>query len=147
MDYFYKILTAVHAIEAFLLIVYMLSCLFRKHKLTFYQWHQLVQMVALNCLEVSYNLTYDEDTLYEDCGYKTKMFFGATNFLFFTISFLLATTLYWSVSRLHEFVSRGTLPTRKQEFRHTAYMVGIWATCVLVWLMYMLMNTLYTNKG
>ena len=72
------------------IIIYLVTVVIRKHRLSRYQWIWLMQIAVLNIVEIIYMITYDTVIKGGSCGHQYKMYNGTIYWLFYTTTISVA---------------------------------------------------------
>ena len=114
MDQYYDVTIFDMTLHCLLLTVYLtyiIFSLFRKTKMTFFQWIMLLMMILTSVNAVWCDISYTY--YYYMCSFSQMFNFGIYCLLSFNILFLLSWQLYTATSDLSEFAIKGNLPSER----------------------------------
>ena len=136
-----------HCFLCLYVLFYIGQALLRRHRLRFFQWLLLIQLLLLQTVEISYFFSYafnliDND---QDCQYEQKLYLASTYCLFYTISLFTAWQFQNFFRQVYEFVRNGHLPSDRSKIRNTICLTCIWLLGLAYWLSYTSVLTHYTN--
>ena len=129
-----------------LILAFIVLSIWRSHRLTFFQWFQLAQIVALSCIELPYFIGFQhaEDDM---CRSVQKIYGGATYCLLLGISLLLSWQFHAFFRQVYAFVRHGVLPTEGSRRRNKILLFGIWFFFLVDWIIFIFVDDYISDKG
>ena len=114
MDQYYGVTIfdmTLHCLLLTLYLTYIIFSLFRKTKMTFFQWITLLMLILTSVTAVWGDISYTY--YYYMCSFSQMFNFGIHCLLSFNILFLLSWQLYTATSDLSKFAIKGNLPSER----------------------------------
>ena len=96
-----------------------------------------MQLLILAGVRATLALTFNEDSILQDCGFVHKLYNGTSMCLYFNICLLVAYKFHALYGQMTDFAIKGVLPTEHLRKRTNKVGIFVWMLGMCDWVTYM----------